>query len=155
MVGNILTTGQCAKLCGVTPRDVAKWFDSGRLRGYRIPGSQDRRVPKEYLLRFLREQGMPIPAELTEPENDGSNPDVAETKGARPTVDDVLKSLRGNPETFREILTDKDKLLAKVCKYAAWKCQDAGVPPWSIIGEITGHGSGVSSAIYELYREYK
>lgn len=66
MVGNILTTGQCAKLCGVTPRDVAKWFDSGRLRGYRIPGSQDRRVPKDYLLRFLREQGMPIPAELTE-----------------------------------------------------------------------------------------
>ena len=155
MVGNILTTGQCAKLCGVTPRDVAKWFDSGRLRGYRIPGSQDRRVPKEYLLRFLREQGMPIPAELTEPENDSSIPDVAEAKGARPTVDDVLKSLRGNPETFREILTDKDKLLEKLCSYAAYQESQKRGPAWSTIGEILGHGCGVSSAIYELYREYK
>ena len=69
----------------------------------------------------------------------------------RPTVDDVLKCLKGNPETFREILTDKDKLLEKICSFAKWKAEQKGVPPWSIIGEITGHGSGVSSCIYELY----
>ena len=77
------------------------------------------------------------------------------TTETRPTVDDVLKCLRGNPETFREILTDKDKLLQKICSFAKWKAEQKGVPPWSIIGEITGHGSGVSSCIYELYREYK
>jgi len=152
VVGNILTTGQCAKLCGVTARDVAKWFDTGRLRGYRIPGSQDRRVPKEYLLRFLREQGMPIPDGLTEPEDD-SNKEIEKQVG--PTVDDVLKSLRGDPENFRQILTDKDTLLQKLCRYAKRKGEDQNVPAWSIIGEVLGHGSGVSSAIYELYREYK
>ncbi|MEM9246234.1 MAG: response regulator, partial [Cyanobacteria bacterium P01_F01_bin.153] len=36
------------------------WFDSGRLKGYRIPGSQDRRIPREYLIKFLKEHGMPL-----------------------------------------------------------------------------------------------
>jgi PleD family two-component response regulator len=30
------------------------------LKGYRIPGSQDRRIPREYLIRFLKEHGMPL-----------------------------------------------------------------------------------------------
>ena len=54
------TTGQVAKICKVAPRTVSKWFDSGRLRGYRIPGSQDRRIPREHLIRFLKEHGMPL-----------------------------------------------------------------------------------------------
>ena len=67
MVQNIFTTGQVAKICNVFPRTVCKWFDSGRLRGYRIPGSQDRRIPREHLLRFLREHGLAIPPELHDP----------------------------------------------------------------------------------------
>jgi excisionase family DNA binding protein len=56
----VFTTGQVAKICRVAPRTVSKWFDSGRLKGYRIPGSQDRRIPREYLIRFLKENGMPL-----------------------------------------------------------------------------------------------
>lgn len=56
----IFTTGQVAKICKVAPRTVSKWFDSGRLRGYRIPGSQDRRIPRDHLIRFLKEHGMPL-----------------------------------------------------------------------------------------------
>jgi two-component system response regulator RpaA len=56
----VFTTGQVAKICKVAPRTVSKWFDSGRLRGYRIPGSQDRRIPREHLIRFLKEHGMPL-----------------------------------------------------------------------------------------------
>ncbi len=56
----IFTTGQVARICKVAPRTVSKWFDSGRLRGYRIPGSQDRRIPREHLIRFLKEHGMPL-----------------------------------------------------------------------------------------------
>ena len=56
----IFTTGQVAKIWKVAPRTVSKWFDSGRLRGYRIPGSQDRRIPREHLIRFLKEHGMPL-----------------------------------------------------------------------------------------------
>lgn len=56
----VFTTGQVAKICKVAPRTVSKWFDSGRLRGYRIPGSQDRRIPREHLLRFMKDHGMPL-----------------------------------------------------------------------------------------------
>jgi hypothetical protein len=73
----------------------------------------------------------------------------------KPSIEDVIRNLRGKPETFRLILTDKDRLLQKLCSYARWKAEQQSVPPWSIVGEILGHGSGVSSAIYELYRERK
>ncbi len=56
----VFTTGQVAKICKVAPRTVSKWFDSGRLKGYRIPGSQDRRIPRDYLVKFLKEHGMPV-----------------------------------------------------------------------------------------------
>lgn len=63
----VFTTGQVAKICKVAPRTVSKWFDSGKLRGYRIPGSQDRRIPREHLIRFLKEHNMPL-GELEEEE---------------------------------------------------------------------------------------
>ncbi len=56
----VFTTGQVAKICQVAPRTVSKWFDTGKLKGYRIPGSQDRRIPREALIRFLRDNGMPM-----------------------------------------------------------------------------------------------
>jgi len=63
----VFTTGQVAKICKVAPRTVSKWFDSGRLKGYRIPGSQDRRIPREQLIKFLKDYGMPL-GELEEEE---------------------------------------------------------------------------------------
>jgi excisionase family DNA binding protein len=62
----VYTTGQAAKLLCVAPRTVCKWFDAGHLRGYRIPGSQDRRIPQESLVAFITEHGLALPAELTE-----------------------------------------------------------------------------------------
>lgn len=58
----VYTTGQVAKVCKVAPRTVSKWFDSGKLKGYRIPGSQDRRIPAANLLAFLQQHGMPTDA---------------------------------------------------------------------------------------------
>jgi excisionase family DNA binding protein len=57
---DVLTTGQVARICNVAPRTVSKWFDSGQLRGYRIPGSKDRRIPMTQLVRFMRAHGMPL-----------------------------------------------------------------------------------------------
>jgi len=57
---DVLTTGDVAKICNVAPRTVSKWFDSGQLRGYRIPGSKDRRIPLAQLIRFMRVHGMPL-----------------------------------------------------------------------------------------------
>lgn len=56
---NVLTTGDVAKICNVAPRTVSKWFDRGQLKGYRIPGSKDRRIPVTELLRFMRAHNMP------------------------------------------------------------------------------------------------
>ena len=56
---NVLTTGDVAKICHVAPRTVSKWFDSGQLKGYRIPGSKDRRIPVSELVRFMRAHNMP------------------------------------------------------------------------------------------------
>lgn len=56
----VLTTGEVAKICSVAPRTVSKWFDSGQLRGYRIPGSKDRRIPLDDLIRFMRAHGIPL-----------------------------------------------------------------------------------------------
>ncbi|MBN1345683.1 MAG: response regulator [Phycisphaerae bacterium] len=57
---DVLTTGQVAKICNVAPRTVSKWFDTGQLRGYRIPGSKDRRIPVQHLVRFMRAHGIPL-----------------------------------------------------------------------------------------------
>ena len=56
---NVLTTGDVAKICHVAPRTVSKWFDKGQLKGYRIPGSKDRRIPVSELIRFMKVHNMP------------------------------------------------------------------------------------------------
>lgn len=65
----VLTTGEVAKLCHCAPRTVARWVDLGLLKGYRIPGSQDRRIPRENLVRFLLANNMPL-GELAPPDQE-------------------------------------------------------------------------------------
>ena len=57
---DVLTTGEVARICHVAPRTVSKWFDTGKLRGYRIPGSRDRRIPRKQLEAFMRVHGIPL-----------------------------------------------------------------------------------------------
>ena len=64
-VNDVLTTGEVAKICNVAPRTVSKWFDSGALHGYRIPGSKDRRIPLNQLIRFMKQHGMPLNGLMT------------------------------------------------------------------------------------------
>jgi len=59
---NVLTTGDVAKICNVAPRTVSKWFDNGQLKGYRIPGSKDRRIPVSELVRFMKVHNIPVTA---------------------------------------------------------------------------------------------
>lgn len=56
----LMTTGQCAKLARVAARTMAGWIDAGLVKGFRLPGSQDRRVYRPDLIRFLRESGYPV-----------------------------------------------------------------------------------------------
>ena len=57
---DVLTTGEVARICNVAPRTVSKWFDSGALKGYRIPGSKDRRIPLNGLIRFMKQHNIPL-----------------------------------------------------------------------------------------------
>ena len=57
---DVLTTGEVAKICNVASRTVSKWFDSGQLDGYRIPGSKDRRIPVASLLTFMKAHNIPM-----------------------------------------------------------------------------------------------
>lgn len=53
------TTGEVAKLCNVTINTVVKWFETGYLKGYKVPGSGARRIPREELIKFMKEHGIP------------------------------------------------------------------------------------------------
>lgn len=57
---DVLTTGEVARICNVASRTVSKWFDSGQLHGYRIPGSKDRRIPVSSLIKFMKSHGIPL-----------------------------------------------------------------------------------------------
>ena len=56
--GARFTTGEAAGILGVAPRTVSKWFDAGLIKGYHLPGSSDRRIPRECLIAFARAGGM-------------------------------------------------------------------------------------------------
>ena len=57
---DVLTTGQVSRICHVAPRTVCRWFDSGQLSGYRIPGTGDRRIPISGLIRFMKAHNIPV-----------------------------------------------------------------------------------------------
>ncbi len=55
----VFTTGEAAVLCKVSQQTIIRCFDSGRLNGFRVPGSRFRRIPRDELLRFMRENDIP------------------------------------------------------------------------------------------------
>ncbi len=58
----VFTTGEAAKICKVSQQTIIRCFDSGQLKGFRVPGSRFRRIPREALFRFMRENGIPTDA---------------------------------------------------------------------------------------------
>lgn len=59
-----LTSGEIAKYCDVNLRTVIRWIDSGRLKGYKLPGGGNNRVKEEDFLEFLQDNELPIPADF-------------------------------------------------------------------------------------------
>ncbi|MFM9996697.1 MAG: response regulator [Phycisphaerales bacterium] len=56
----IFTTGEAAAVCKVSQQTIIRCFDSGRLNGFRVPGSKFRRIPREELIRFMKANGIPV-----------------------------------------------------------------------------------------------
>jgi len=58
----VFTTGEAAKVCKVSQQTIIRCFDSGQLKGFRVPGSRFRRIPREQLFSFMKENGIPTDA---------------------------------------------------------------------------------------------
>lgn len=55
----VFTTGEAAEICKVSQQTIIRCFDSGRLRGFRVPGSRFRRIPRDALIQFMKDNGIP------------------------------------------------------------------------------------------------
>ena len=60
MMKDVFSTGEAAKVCRVSQQTIIRCFDSGRLKGFYVPGSRFRRIPRESLLRFMKENNIPL-----------------------------------------------------------------------------------------------
>ena len=57
---SVFTTGEVADICKLSQQTVIRCFDSGRLHGYRVPGSRFRRIPRDALIQFMKEHKIPL-----------------------------------------------------------------------------------------------
>ncbi len=58
----VFTTGEAAKICKVSQQTIIRCFDNGTLKGFRVPGSRFRRIPREQLYSFMKDNGIPTDA---------------------------------------------------------------------------------------------
>ena len=58
----VFTTGEAAKICKVSQQTIIRCFDNGQLKGFRVPGSRFRRIPREALYKFMKDNGIPTDA---------------------------------------------------------------------------------------------
>ena len=61
-IKELYTTGEAAEICNVSQQTIIRCFDAGRLEGFRIPGSKFRRIPRESLIKFMKENDIPLKA---------------------------------------------------------------------------------------------
>lgn len=56
----VFTTGEAAEVCKVSQQTIIRCFDSGRLGGFRVPGSKFRRIPRAELIKFMKANEIPL-----------------------------------------------------------------------------------------------
>lgn len=57
---DVFTTGEVAEICKVSQQTIIRCFDSGKLQGFRVPGSRFRRIPRESLIEFMKDNDIPL-----------------------------------------------------------------------------------------------
>jgi excisionase family DNA binding protein len=57
---SVYTTGEVADICKVSQQTVIRCFDSGKLKGFRVPGSRFRRIPRDSLMQFMKDNEIPL-----------------------------------------------------------------------------------------------
>ena len=57
---DLFTTGEAAVICRVSQQTIIRCFDAGRLEGFRVPGSRFRRIPRQNLIKFMKDNNIPL-----------------------------------------------------------------------------------------------
>ncbi|WP_290698207.1 response regulator [Amphritea sp.] len=61
-----LTSGDIANYLDVTQRTVIRWINSGKLKGFKLPGRGNNRIQTVDFIDFLKQNKIPIPDQLKE-----------------------------------------------------------------------------------------
>lgn len=56
----LYTTGEASDICQISQQTIIRCFDSGRLEGFKVPGSKFRRIPHKSLIKFMKENNIPL-----------------------------------------------------------------------------------------------
>jgi excisionase family DNA binding protein len=94
----VLTTGQVARVFSVNINTVIKWFDEGKLEGFRLPRSNERRIYRDSVLTFMREHG--IANELLREFDDEEDVRKKSRRNARPLT---MGAVTTNPPRGAEL----------------------------------------------------
>jgi two-component system, OmpR family, response regulator RpaA len=101
---SVFTTFEAAKLCHVSPLSIINWVNAGRLPAFRTPGGH-RRIRRDDLARFMRENGIPLPEDL----RDGSGrPRVLVVDDEASIREVIAASLASRPAQPYEVMTAAD-----------------------------------------------
>lgn len=100
---SVFTTFEAAKLCHVSPLSIINWVNAGRLPAFRTPGGH-RRIRRDDLARFMRENGIPLPEEL----RDGSGRTRVLVVDDEATIRDVIAESLTRRAAPYEVMTAAD-----------------------------------------------
>jgi hypothetical protein len=58
--GQVLSTGDVARICHCSINSAIRWMDSGDLRSFKVPLSRVRRTTPAWLMEFMRANNLPL-----------------------------------------------------------------------------------------------
>jgi excisionase family DNA binding protein len=56
----VYTTGEAAEVCRLSQQTIIRCFDNGQVQGFRVPGSKFRRIPRDSLIKFMKDNSIPL-----------------------------------------------------------------------------------------------
>jgi len=57
---DLYTTGEAAEICKISQQTIIRCFDTGKVEGFRVPGSKFRRIPRSSLIKFMKDHSIPL-----------------------------------------------------------------------------------------------
>ena len=60
MAKQVYSTGEAAQICRISQQTIIRCFDRGELKGFLVPGSKFRRIPRESLIKFMKQNKIPL-----------------------------------------------------------------------------------------------